>query len=87
MKSQKKAKLITALICALLVVMFRDIVDYWPWLLPWILGAFAVPGIMKFARTLYIWMQLEDPVLDEIHWPFKKRKTYAEHAKEAGRDA
>lgn len=86
MKSKQKAKLITVLVCVLLIVMFADMVALWPWTLPWILGVFAVPGAFKFAKTLYIWLIIDEPVLDEIHWPFRKKqpKTYEYYA-EGGR--
>lgn len=82
MKSKNKARLVTALICVLLTLMFADLVALFPWSLPYILGAFAIPGAWKFARCLYIWLMLDDPALDEIHFPWKKKKekTYRDYA-------
>lgn len=82
MKSKNKAKLITALLTVLLALMFLDLAALFPWTGPWILGAFAIPGVFKFVRCLYIWLQLDDPALDEIHWPFKQRKakSYKDYA-------
>lgn len=90
MKSTNKARLITALICALLCLMFADIVAIWPRTLPYILGAFAVPGAWKFARTLYIWLITDDPEPVKIAlpswWPFKKKRklTYEDYANAGG---
>ena len=82
MKSKNKAKLITALVCVLLILMFADIVAIWPGSLPYVLGAFAVPGAWKFARVLYIWLLTDDPDINEIHWPFRRKKlTYEDYAR------
>ena len=87
MKSTHKAKLVTALVCALLLLMFSDIVAIWPKTLPYILGAFAIPGAWKFTRVLYIWLLTDDPeplALPAIRWPWKKKKlTYQDYAEAA----
>lgn len=83
MKSETKAKLVTALLCALLCLLCSDIVGMWPAALPYILGAFAVPGIWKFARVLYIWLLTEDPepiAWPAIRWPWKKKQPYQDYA-------
>ena len=51
-----KARLVTLLIVVLLILLAADVVAIWPRALPYILGAFAVPGVWKFARVLYIWL-------------------------------
>ena len=71
MKSTSKCKLVTALLCALLVLLFLNVIALWPQTKDYILLAFAIPGGIKFSRTLYIWLQLEDTPID---WPWKKRK-------------
>lgn len=77
MKSEHKAKLVTVLIFALLCLLFSDVVAIWPKSLPWILGAFALPGAWKFCRVLYIWLITEDTPL-EIEMPklFRKKNKH-----------
>lgn len=94
MKSKNKAKLITALTCALLLVLFADTVALWPWTLTWILAAFAIPGAFKFAKVLYIWLLLDDPDPEadfhfkkpKIKWPWVKVNHSYEFYANGGRD-
>ena len=76
MTSKSKAKLLTALITVLLILLAADAVAIWPAALPWILGAFAVPGVWKFSRTLYIWMTTEDEPV-KVQLPHFKRAPWA----------
>lgn len=55
-----KARVITALIVILFVVLAADVVALVPKALPWILGAFAIPGVIWFSRLLYRWVTEED---------------------------
>lgn len=54
--NHKKAKLASAAIVILILLLLADVVALWPGTLPYILGVFAIPGIFKFARTLYMWL-------------------------------
>lgn len=58
--NKNKAKLVTVVIFVFLILLCADAVSIWPRTLPWILGAFAVPGAWKFCRVLYIWL-VTDP--------------------------
>lgn len=71
MKSENKAKLVTALLFVLIVLLMADMVAMWPWMLPYVLGVFAVPGAIKFCRVLFIWLTTEDAPV-QIKLPFKK---------------
>lgn len=55
-----KMKLVTGLITLLLVLLAADVVAVMPAALPFILGAFALPGVWLFARLLYRWLTSED---------------------------
>ena len=54
--SKKKARLASGAIVVLVLLLLADVVAIWPATLPWILGVFAVPGVLKFARTLFLWL-------------------------------
>ncbi len=73
MTSKSKAKLLTALITVLLILLAADAVAIWPAALPWILGAFALPGVWKFSRTLYVWMTTEDEPV-KVQLPFGRAR-------------
>lgn len=73
MTSKNKAKLVTALLFALILLMLADVVAIWPWTLPYALGVFAVPGACKFCRVLFIWLTTDDQPIT-IKLPFKKPK-------------
>ena len=70
--NHKKAKLVTVVIFVFVVLLCADAVSIWPRALPYILGAFAIPGAWKFCRTLYVWLIIDEP-----------EKSYADYAKEA----
>lgn len=72
--SKWKAKVVTALFMILLIVLAADVVAVIPKSLPWILGVFAIPGVWKFARVLYIWMTTESEPLKFPKWDGKKKK-------------
>ena len=55
-----KARMITALIVILFVVLAADVVALVPGALPYILGAFAIPGVVWFSRLLYRWVTEDD---------------------------
>lgn len=57
--SRKKARLASGAIVVLVLLLLADVVAIWPASLPWILGVFAIPGVWKFARTLYIWLTID----------------------------
>lgn len=73
--SKWKAKVVTALFMILLIVLAADVVAVIPKSLPWILGVFAIPGVIKFGRVLYIWLTTEDDV--KIHLPHHKKAPWA----------
>lgn len=52
----KKAKFVTVMFSVMFFSLMGVTVAEAPWSLPWILGAFAIPGAWKFIRTLYIWL-------------------------------
>lgn len=71
--SKAKARLVTAVIFAFVMVVSVDFIAIYPKALNWILGAFAVPGAWKFCRVCYIWLQEEEKPL-----------TYQDYARAAG---
>lgn len=73
-----KCKVVVVLITILLIVLAADVVAVIPNALPWILGVFAVPGIVMFSKLLYRWMTDDEPVV--IHYPKwdKKKKKFVE---------
>ena len=61
--NKNKARLVVVALFVLLVLLCADAVAIWPDTLPWILGAFAIPGAWKFCRVLFIWLTTdEEPV-------------------------
>lgn len=72
--SRWKAKVVTALFVILLIVLAWNVVTMVPALLPWILGAFAVPGVIKFGRVLFVWLTTESEPLKFPKWDGKKKR-------------
>ena len=84
--NKNKARLVTVVIFVFVLLLCADAVSIWPAALPYILGAFAIPGAWKFCRVLFIWLTTEDkPVA--IKLPIRKKekpvRTYKDYA--AGR--
>lgn len=81
-----KARVITALITILFVVLAADVVALRPGTLPYILGVFAVPGVVWFSRLLYRWVTEDDEektiVLPTL-WSKKATRGYADYRGEA----
>ena len=76
--NKNKAKLVTAVIFVFLLLLFADMVSIWPRTLPWILGAFAIPGAWKFCRVLYIWLTVDpEPKEKDYKWWAARRSTDA----------
>ena len=71
--SKRKARLVTAAFSALLLLLLVDLVGIYPRSLPWILGAFAIPGAFKFVRVLYIWFLTEDNDDVRVFQPRKRK--------------
>ena len=86
--NKSKARLVTIVIFVFLVLLLADTVSIWPASLPYILGAFAIPGAWKFCRVLYIWLTTEEeetPIMLKIpKWKGWKKpvqeKTYRDYA-------
>ena len=76
--SKWKCKFVTALLVILLIVLGADIVAVIPNSLPWLLGVFAIPGVILFGKLLYKWMVDDEPV--KIYYPNwdKKKKRFVE---------
>ena len=70
-----KMKIVTGLITLLLIVLAADVVAVVPNSLPWILGAFAVPGVWRFARLLYRWLTTDDDRGIVIALPRHRKKS------------
>lgn len=88
MNSKSKAKLVTVALFVFVVMVCANVVALWPSALPWVLGAFAVPGAWKFCRVMFLWLTTEDkPITIRLPKVKKERKakTYADYAREAGR--
>ena len=77
-----KARVITALIVILFVVLALDVVALVPEALPYILGVFAIPGVVWFSKLLYRWVTEDDEektiVLPTL-WGKKPAKGYADY--------
>lgn len=70
-----KARLVTAIIFAFVVLVCVDLVGIYPRTLPWILGAFAVPGAWKFCRVCFLWLTVvEDPITYEDYAKVPKKE-------------
>lgn len=65
--SKPKARLITLVIVAFVVLVCVDFVAIYPKAMTWILGTFAVPGAWKFCRVCYIWLQVDDRIPEPEH--------------------
>lgn len=80
--NKNKAKIVTALMFILLAVLAADVVTAFPQALPWILGAFAIPGVVWFSKLLYRWVTEDDEaktiVLPTL-WGKKPAKGYADY--------
>ena len=74
--SKPKARLITIVIFAFVVLVCVDFVALYPKAMTWILGAFAIPGAWKFVRVCYIWLQEDDRIPEPEHVrPQGRKKT------------
>jgi len=72
--SKWKAKVVTVLMVILLIVLVADVVALIPAALPWILGAFALPGIWLFCKMLYRWLTTESEPIKFPKWDGKKKR-------------
>lgn len=83
MSSKKKARLVTVALFVFVVMVCFNLVALIPAALPWVLGAFAIPGAWVFCKVLFVWLTTEDKPLT-IRLPklgkHKKPKTYADYA-------
>ena len=70
--NKNKAKLVTIVISVFVLLLCVDMVTIWPKMLPWILGAFALPGFWKFCRVLYIWLTTDPEPTDKDYKWFAK---------------
>lgn len=82
--NKNKARLVTVVIFVFVLLLCADAVSIWPAAMPYILGAFAIPGAWKFCRVLFIWLTT-DPEPVKVKLPSWKRKekpvkTYREYA-------
>lgn len=82
MNSKKKAKLVTVALFVFVIMVCFNLVALIPAALPWVLGAFALPGAWCFCKVLFLWLTTEDKPL-VIRLPQrknKKAKTYMDYA-------
>lgn len=88
MNSKSKAKIVTVALFVFVVMVCFNLVALFPAALPWILGAFAVPGAWVFCKVLFLWLTTEDKPIITILLPklgkHKKPKTYADYAEAKG---
>lgn len=56
MNNKTKAWIVTAFMFVMTVLLCFNIVALWPVALPWVLGAFAIPGAWKFCNVLFRWL-------------------------------
>lgn len=81
MSNKAKAKLVTIALFVFVLMVCANVVKLWPVTLPWVLGAFALPGAWKFCRVLYIWLTTEDtPITIQIPKRKRQKKTYLDYA-------
>lgn len=73
--NKAKGRLVTLIIFAFVVLVSVDFIAIYPNALPWILGAFAVPGAWKFCRVCFLWLTArEDPISYEDYANIPKTK-------------
>lgn len=78
--NNKKAKLVTLVLFTFVVLVCANAVKLWPAALPWVLGAFAIPGAWCFCKVAFLWLTTEDtPITIKIP-RHKKKKTYLDYA-------
>lgn len=81
MNNKQKARIVTVVIFAFVLLVSSNLVALFPGVLPWILAAFAIPGAWQFCKVAYLWLTTDDKPLS-ISFPKhkKKVKTYLDYA-------
>lgn len=81
MNNKQKAKVVTAVIFAFILLLCSNLVALFPAVLVWVLFIFAIPGAWWFCKVAYLWLTTEDtPFQIKLPKHRKKNKTYMDYA-------